>query len=407
MGIRRDLNTIHVFGSPGPKDVFWIASAYHQAVVRGGFADVTLDFSECEIAFERFMLPVICLARSYLRDKNVSTSLVRPKDAKLRSLFHNANWEHLIAPTEFQETTFEGTQHVPAVQFFDPGGHHRAVDRVLDMVLASLPSLSRDSLKALKWSLDEIADNVINHAQSGIGGLLQASTFSERGCVEFVVADAGIGIPRSLGINRHKRAIEQAIKEGVTRNKATNRGNGLFGAFQIATLSGGSFEIISGHGFLTASGQKLRFGEEATLYPGTSVASRIDCAEPDLLSRALRFQGKAHDPAFDYIEQVYEQEQGDDLLFKMHGESASFGSREAAKAVATKLSNLLTMNPSCKVVLDFSDVVIISSSFADEVFGKLFVSMGPLNFVNRLEFRNTDQTIRGLIDRSIRQRASF
>ena len=239
-----------------------------------------------------------------------------------------------------------------------------------------------------------------------IGGFLQATTFTQSGMVEFVVADAGKTIPTTLNYKNHKQAIERAIQEGVTRNKKTNRGNGLFGAYQIATLSGGSFEIVSGKGLLSAFGENVRFGEERVFFPGTVVASRIDCRQSDLLSRALRFEGKPHDPAFDYIEQVYEKEDCADLIFRISDEAASLGSREAAKGIAIKLENLLRMNPDCRLTLDFEDVNIISSSFADEVFGKLFKTMGPLAFMSRLEFKSVDRTVRALIDRSIRQRAS-
>lgn len=372
-----------------------------------GYQDVVLDFRESENVFERFVLPIACLATYYRQEFNVAFELKKPKEGRLGSLFHNANWSHLIDPDNHEETTFDGTQHVPAVQFFTPEDHFKAVDRVLDAVLSTLPELSRDSLKALKWSLDEITDNVLGHSESRIGGFLQATTFSQSGCVEFVVADAGVGIPRSLGYQSHKRAIEKAIQEGVTRNKKTNRGNGLFGAYQIATLSGGSFEIVSGKGLLTAFGERVRFDEQRSiLFPGTVVASRIDCTEPDLLSRALRFEGKPHDPAFDYIEQVYEKADSDDLVFRISNEAASLGSREAAKAIATKLENLLRMSPEAQITVDFSDVHIVSSSFADEVFGKLFKEMGPVAFMSRIQFANMDRTIRSLVDRAIRQRAN-
>ena len=406
MSVRSEFNEIHISGKPGIQDVRYAASAMFQAIQNRGYEDITLNFSGCENVFERFVLPIVCIASYYRQEFNTSFELIRPKTPRLSALFHNANWSHLIDPANNDETTFDGTQHVPACQFFTPGDHYAAVDKVLDAVLGTLPDLSRDSLKALKWSLDEITDNVLQHAESKVGGFLQATTFTQSGCVEFVVADAGATIPRTLEYQNHKQAIERAIQEGVTRNKKTNRGNGLFGAYQIATLSGGSFEIVSGKGLLTAFGEAVRFGEEKIFFPGTVVASRIDCTQPDLLSRALRFEGKPHDPGFDYIEQVYEKDDGTDLVFQMSNEAASLGSREAAKSVAIKLQNLLKMNPSSRITVDFHDVHIVSSSFADEVFGKLFKEMGPLAFMSRVEFKNVDKTVRSLIDRSIKQRAS-
>lgn len=406
MGVKSEWNEVFIYGKPGIQDVRYAPSAIFQAVQKRGYDEIRLDFSGCENVFERFVLPIACLANYYSQEFHTVFELVEPQNNKLAALFHNANWSHLIDPKNHKPTTFDGTQHVPAGQFFTPKDHYDAVDRVLDAVLSTLPDLSRDSLTALKWSLDEITDNVLQHAESKVGGFLQATTFTQSGCVEFVVADAGATIPKTLDYRSHKQAIERAIQEGVTRNKKTNRGNGLFGAYQIATLSGGSFEIVSGKGLLTAYGETVRFAEERIFFPGTVVASKIDCTQPDLLSRALRFEGKPHQPGFDYIEQVYEKDEGDDLVFQMSNESAYLGSREAAKAVATKLENLLKMNPEARIVMDFSEVHIISSSFADEVFGKLFRSMGPLAFMSRIEFQNVDKTVRALIDRSIRQRAA-
>jgi hypothetical protein len=404
MGIRADGNEILIYGKPGIQDVRWAASALYKLIDRMGYLDLILDFTECDNVFERFVLPIACLTRYYRQEYNVSFELKHPRSQQLSGLFRNANWSHLIDPDNNEPTRFDGTQHVPACQFFTPDDHFSAVDKVLDAVLCTLPDLSRDSLKALKWSLDEITDNVLQHSESKVGGFLQATTFSQSGCVEFVVADAGSSIPVTLGYKSHKQAIEKAIQEGVTRNKETNRGNGLFGAYQIATLSGGSFEIVSGKGLLSAFGDRVRFAEERIYYPGTVVASKIDCTQPDLLSRALRFDGIPHNPGFDYIEQVYESENNDDFVFLISDEAASLGSREAAKAVAMKLQNLLNMNNTGKIILDFSDVHIVSSSFADEVFGKLFKAMGPMAFMSRIEFKNVDRTVRSLIDRSIRQR---
>jgi STAS-like domain of unknown function (DUF4325) len=70
-----------------------------------------------------------------------------------------------------------------------------------------------------------------------------------------------------------------------------------------------------------------------------------------------------------------------------------------------KLKNLVRICGGKRIGIDFSDVPIISSSFADEVFGKLFAELGPLGFMKAFEFRKVDSTIQGLINRAIEQRA--
>lgn len=88
----------------------------------------------------------------------------------------------------------------------------------------------------------------------------------------------------------------------------------------------------------------------------------------------------------------------------MNIESKSFGSRAGAKPVRTKLENIIEMCKGQQIVIDFSEVRLISSSFADEVFGMLFVSLGPMNFMKSIRFINTSDTVQGLIDRAISQR---
>ncbi|BBB13096.1 STAS-like domain-containing protein [Sphingopyxis sp. FD7] len=54
-----------------------------------------------------------------------------------------------------------------------------------------------------------------------------------------------------------------------------------------------------------------------------------------------------------------------------------------------------------KVVIDFEDVYVISSSFADEAFGKLFIILGPMLFMNTIELANADSAVEALINRAI------
>ena len=59
------------------------------------------------------------------------------------------------------------------------------------------------------------------------------------------------------------------------------------------------------------------------------------------------------------------------------------------------------------IILDFAGVGVFTSGFADEAFGRLFVQMGPSAFMTRIEMRNVDPTVAGLIDRAIVQRAKL
>src|SRR3546814_3921186 len=91
--------------------------------------------------------------------------------------------------------------------------------------LGAIPDLARSDFAALEWSINEITDNVIVHSESPIGGLVQVSTFvRNQKVVEYIVADAGLGIPATLRSGRPEigtdtDALDRAIREGVTRDK--------------------------------------------------------------------------------------------------------------------------------------------------------------------------------------------
>jgi hypothetical protein len=90
----------------------------------------------------------------------------------------------------------------------------------------------------------------------------------------------------------------------------------------------------------------------------------------------------------------------------MYEEASSFGSRLAGEPIRRKLVALSRMVTAKRVVIDFEGVPIVSSSFADEVFGKLFLEMGPIGFAQSFELIKVSDTVRSLIDKAIAQRMS-
>jgi hypothetical protein len=59
-----------------------------------------------------------------------------------------------------------------------------------------------------------------------------------------------------------------------------------------------------------------------------------------------------------------------------------------------------------KIIIDLADIPLVSSSIADEAFGKLFLEVGPITFMQKIEFINVMDTVRHLIDKAISQRIS-
>lgn len=409
--IFRDKNRIVFQGEFGMADLLRPLAGLHQAVQNSGYQELTLDFSSCTAAFPGPMLAV-CAQVMRLRNAKIDVELIKPNDTRLARLFQNANWAHFLEPRNNFPSVFKGYSQIPATQFTDAEEQQKAVNRIVNAILGAIPNLERRELAALEWSINEITDNVLNHAQSGIGGLVQVSTFQRsRKRIEYIVADAGVGIPTTLrethpDLTSDADALDQAIREGVTRDKAVGQGNGLFGSYQICSHSKGFFQVESGYGKLAFTDRKgLHITTEKVPFEGTLVAAQIDFSVPHLLEEALQFGGKPHAPV-DFVQLHYEQPNQETVLFMMKDESPSFGSRVAGAPVRNKLVNLVRMCPGQRIVIDFSGVPLVSSSFADEVLGKLFAELGPLTFMQRFDLRKIDSTVKQLVDKAISQRMS-
>ncbi len=363
---------------------------------------ITLDLSSCEHITASGMIPLLAYVDARRAIQRTLFYVNLPSSAEHRS-YIEANWAGYIQEADYQPPAYDGGQ-VEARRYKSDEEMHGIFEDLLYMVLSWL-SVDRQVIAAFEWSLYEVMENVMNHSNSPSGGFVQASVDQGENCVEFIVADAGIGVVESIGIEDPEEALKRAISEGVTRNKQTNMGNGLFGAFRASVLSqGGKFEMHSGYGFLTSGYGEAEpaTGRATPSYPGTAVRCLIGMAQPDLLEIALRFGGKPHQPVYDVVERRYESEEGGVVIIVKEDASKDIGSRQGGQRVRQRVENLLRDQPA--VEIDFDGVGVISSSFADEVFGRLFVDLGPLDFNDRVEIVNASSTIKGLINRAIVQR---
>ncbi|UGY27730.1 DUF4325 domain-containing protein [Bradyrhizobium septentrionale] len=377
-----------------------------QLIQKLGYQDVVLDFSATRYVDAGMMLPISSYA-AYYRKNQIDFSLIEPTDPVLRRLFINTNWAHFIDPQQYALNSRRRSNNLPALQFLDSDAQHDVVNQAMEILMETIKVQERTQLKALEWALNEITDNVLNHAESSIGGLVQIQSFPTKNRVSFYVADAGIGIPSTLrkaipAISSDSDALDKAIREGVTRNKATNQGNGLYGTFKCCEESKGSFLILSNHAVLRYDSKGLSVKTDNVPFRGSFINATIDYSTEGLLEKAFVFKGKVHEPANDYIDMHYTQVE-DKIIFEVVKEVEGFGSREFGRRTRSKIDNIL-VDKKNSILFDFAGVPLISSSFADEVFGKLFAELGAMEFMRRCAFQSVDATVKRLIDRAISQR---
>jgi anti-sigma regulatory factor (Ser/Thr protein kinase) len=385
-------------------------AAMHRAAHEQNCKNISLDFSDCTTAYPSGILPVISYVRS-LAKEHIDFFLTLPTEEKLAGRFKTLNWANLIEPRKFKKFLPNQSQStIPALIFTTAPEQQECVNRMVDSILRTVPGLGRSDFSAVEWALNEITDNVLNHSQSETGGIVQLIAHRHRRrAIEFTVCDAGLGVADTLRSAKNEiktdiDALAEAVKEGVTRNSQTNQGNGLFGSFEICRISKGSFKLHANNAKLEMNHGSVSYKNEKIPFSGTLVDATIDITDSNLLQQALKFKGLPHRPS-DIIELKYESDNLEYLNFSMSEEAKSYASRVSGKPVRIKLRNLVEMCHGQKIRLDFSGIGVISSSFADEVFGMLFVELGPMRFMSTLSFQNASPTVTGLIDRAISLRA--
>jgi STAS-like domain of unknown function (DUF4325) len=275
-----------------------------------------------------------------------------------------------------------------------------------------LGSLRPELLRAIEWSLDEITDNVLNHADCPQGGFLQVDAPKGSGFLQIIVADGGRGIPESMReghprLRYDQDAVGEAIKLGVTRSPEVGQGNGLAGALRVATFSGGIFQVRSYRSTVTARrsnagqyNQKVCGTAPEESLRGTVVIMKIRTDTNFDVADALNVVNWVDD--WGYLEAQY----GDgNVHLRLSDETSGLGSRGSGLQIRNKISTLLKAHPDQAVTLDWSGVPTISSSFADELVGRLFVELGPIIFNSRVRLVGMEPFVAALIDRAIRQRA--
>lgn len=392
-------NIFHILGDLRLSTLGNLSSALYQSINRAGYRDITLDFSHLTTITASVIPPLASYLRHLVREYNVDFDFVEPRSNHVKSRILNLGLAHYICHRKYPKPRLKSSD--PAlIQFLNHDEREIATDKVINSALRTA-KLSRKHMAALEWAVNEITDNVLTHAKSKVGGFLISQKLSNTNIIEFTVADCGIGIARSLGLHDETEAVEKAIQEGVTRNKSTDQGNGLFGTYRLSLASAGVFILKSRHAnlYVTKSGE-IHVRNEAIPFNGTFVVCQIDCDNPDLVERAFVFGGKAHLPAYDYVERIHEDDSSD-ITILATDICKTFGSRQSGLEARRYLTNIMTGSDFNTLKIDFTGVNVVSSSYADEVFGKLFVELGPIRFMRSIKIINAASVVESLIDRAI------
>ena len=81
-----------------------------------------------------------------------------------------------------------------------------------------------------------------------------------------------------------------------------------------------------------------------------------------------------------------------------------FGTSLGSRVLGKEVSNLINFEKEDEIILDFQDVKMVTSSFADEVVGKNCARLGLHNFFDKVQIINTSEQIKLILKKAIMDR---
>ena len=395
--ISRDGSTIQILRLDHAKAVSDFIKIVDDATRNRGYKSLTLDFDCVGANYPNAVVPLAGIIRFYQEERGIDIEIINERHIEKTNMLNPKPFDGDIRHILNRVWSFHSSEDVA-----------RIVDAYIEELQKSA-QFYKGVLNAIEWSLNEVLDNVIQHSKIGFGYVMGQLHQNSKN-IAFTVFDSGQGIFNSMKDSVHHPlttidAITMAVKEEVTRDKRIGQGNGLFGLHSIVKQGKGKLVITSGNGsYIYNNGyvrtfDRLPYTSKQT--PGTIVDFQLNYAEDMSLDKALVFRGKQYEMInlhFENLEDDYGR-----ILYKISERSEGTGTRESAVRVKNEVLNILSEEQK-PVTLDFSGVAVISSSFADELIAKLFLSLGLFQFNNLIKIKGLDASQQNILQRSVLQR---
>jgi hypothetical protein len=285
------------------------------------------------------------------------------------------------------------------------------ISESLLLQLQKLVVCKQGVLIGISWCLNEIMDNVLNHSNS-ISGYLMCQIQRKNHTISLSVFDNGIGLYNSLKDSVYSpkdtiHAIKLSTEEGVTRDITLGQGNGMWGLKKIVLDNKGSLSVISGSGAVIYD-----YNESYNERTYMSLAYPSKTFNTTLLDISFNFKNTInissalgnYEP-YEFITRKNEELEIAEGTLKVDVAlvTVGTGTRKAAKEVRNYLINLHNTEGK-KILIDFVNIDMITSSYADELVGKLTVIFGLNRFDDSFNVINCKQIVYEIINKAIFQR---
>ena len=315
-----------------------------------------------------------------LSKKALGTEIVIRGESSIDGYLARMNFHRVLGlPEPDHGRRPDAGRFIPIMLVSDSDDVFDTVNAISDIVLQQFDN-AREFLPAFEWAINEIVDNIFIHSQTKSPGVVCAQLFPQLNRLNIAICDSGIGLRGSLGssfdISSDIHAIEKALERGVTRDSNIGQGNGMAGSLEIISKNKGSICVSSGGAeYRMTDGRDQGFSETARL-DGTCVSLSFDLDNPVALESI--WIGSV---GWSYIDA--EAERVAEYGISIKETCNHTGSRPPATRLRRKIISLLP-DVEGAIKLDFEGVTSVSSSFLDELLGRLNAELGNEVFNERI-----------------------
>ena len=360
-------------------------------------------------SFPNVILPLAGLIKLYKVEYNIDISLSYQNNSYIDEIridrpYNLANDSSLIKTSIFDK-----------VLSFDSEDDIEILSTMLLKQLQETVVCKSGVIVGISWCINEIMDNVLNH--SGLNeGFIMCQIHRKNNHVAFSIYDYGKGLFNTLSGTEYNPqttidAINLALTAGVTRDKKLGQGNGLWGVRNIVKFNLGNLAVYTGNSSYTKDYRESNQYEtvnEKLNYPSirnqtTLIEFSIDFDRSIDINTALG----DYEP-YEKIQMAWEEATTDDnhIIVYIKDVAVGTGTRRAGERLRKYVTNVLIQNNQ-PVELNFSEVVNMSSSFADEFAGKLVQSFGVIEFNKCFRVVKYNDYVKILLDKAISQRLAL
>ena len=392
--IERENNKIKIRRMDHPSCVSDFLRAIYNGIQRG-YSDFIITF-EVNAVFPNACVPMAGIIDYYSR-KGINIS------------YHINNGDYL-KKCSFENPLELHTDEIKALASpFDRLFKYSESSQVSTLTQTFIDTLGRIAqcnkgvIDGIVWCVNEVMDNVLVHSETEYGYVM-SQFHPNTNHIAFCIFDSGIGIYNSLRNSKHHPhspldAISLSMQEGIGDGKG--QGNGLYGLQRIVEFNGGRLTITTG----SASLMLLKSGERKTFENlpfldsqsnGTTVDFQLDISKEIDIQTVFQSIG-----GFDCFDRRIDNMllDNDYLQYDVFENCEGTATREAGLHVRNDVFNILQRSSS-PIILDFSRVSSVSSSFIDEFVSKLVIQLGIFGFNQFIKIQGMSNTIKYLFERS-------